>query len=123
MRDALSILDRAIAFGAGKVETDAVRGLLGLADRGRVFDLLETVLKGDAGGALGKLASLNHDGAEPAQIVADLADAVHAVTLVKAANTRRPSRERGRAGLCRRSRGPAVDAGAGAGLADAAQGL
>ena len=49
VRDALSILDRAIAFGSGKVETEAVRGLLGLADRGRIFDLLETVLAGDAG--------------------------------------------------------------------------
>jgi DNA polymerase-3 subunit gamma/tau len=85
VRDALSILDRAIAFGAGKVEQEAVRGLLGLADRTRIFDLLETVLSGDAGGALGQLAALNRDGAEPGQVMADLADAVHAVTLVKAA--------------------------------------
>lgn len=85
VRDALSILDRAIAFGAGKVETDAVRGLLGLADRTRIFDLLETVLRGDAGAALQQLAQLNRDGAEPGQVIADLADAVHAVTLVKAA--------------------------------------
>jgi DNA polymerase-3 subunit gamma/tau len=85
VRDALSILDRAIAFGSGKVEAEAVRGLLGLADRGRIFDLLETVLAGDAGKALRELASLNRDGAEPAQIIADLADAVHAVTRVKAA--------------------------------------
>jgi len=85
VRDALSILDRAIAFGSGKVETDAVRGLLGLADRTRIFDLLETVLSGDAGGALGALAALNRDGAEPGQVIADLADAVHAVTLTKAA--------------------------------------
>ena len=85
VRDALSILDRAIAFGAGKVEQEAVRGLLGLADRTRIFDLLETVLSGDAGGALGQLAALNRDGAEPGQVMVDLADAVHAVTLVKAA--------------------------------------
>jgi DNA polymerase-3 subunit gamma/tau len=85
VRDALSILDRAIAFGSGKVEIDAVRGLLGLADRVRIFDLLETVLKGDAGGALSQLAELNRDGAEPGQVITDLGDAVHAVTLVKAA--------------------------------------
>jgi DNA polymerase-3 subunit gamma/tau len=87
VRDALSILDRAIAFGSGRVEADAVRGLLGLADRGRIFDLLETVLKGDAGGALAQLSALTADGAEPGQMVADLADAVHAVTLAKAAGT------------------------------------
>ena len=85
VRDALSILDRAIAFGGSEVEAGAVRGLLGLADRTRIFDLMETVLKGDAGAALAELAALNRDGAEPGQIIADLADAVHAVTLVKAA--------------------------------------
>ena len=85
VRDALSILDRAIAFGGSEVEATAVRGLLGLADRTRIFDLMETVLKGDAGAALAELAALNRDGAEPGQIIADLADAVHAVTLVKAA--------------------------------------
>ena len=91
VRDALSILDRAIAFGSGKVETDAVLGLLGLADRGRVFDLLETVLAGDAGNALEKLSGLTNDGAEPAQVITDLADAVHAVTLVKAAGASDPA--------------------------------
>jgi DNA polymerase III subunit gamma/tau len=91
VRDALSILDRAIAFGSGKVETEAVLGLLGLADRGRVFDLLETVLAGDAGKALEKLSGLTNDGAEPAQVITDLADAVHAVTLVKAAGTSDPA--------------------------------
>ncbi len=91
VRDALSILDRAIAFGSGKVETGAVRGLLGLADRARIYELLETVLKGDAGGALKGLASMTADGAEPAQIVADLADAVHAVTLAKAAGVSDPA--------------------------------
>ena len=85
VRDALSILDRAIAHGGGEVKADAVRGLLGLADRTRIFDLMETVLKGDAGGALKLLDALNRDGAEPGQVIADLADAVHAVTLVKAA--------------------------------------
>jgi len=68
-----------------------VRGLLGLADRGRIFDLLETVLAGDAGGALAKFAGLTNDGAEPAQAITDLADAVHAVTLVKAAGSSDPA--------------------------------
>jgi len=85
VRDALSILDRAIAFGGNEVDADSVRGLLGLADRTRIFDLMETVLRGDAGGALTGLDALNRDGAEPGQVIADLADAVHAVTLVKAA--------------------------------------
>jgi len=85
VRDALSILDRAIAFGSGKVETGSLRGLLGLADRDRIFDLLETIFSGNAGKALTDLDALNRDGAEPAQVIADLADAVHAITRIKAA--------------------------------------
>ena len=85
VRDALSVLDRALAFGSGAITAADVRGLLGLADASRIYDLLETVLAGEAGKALAELAALNRDGAEPGQIVADLADAVHAVTRVKAA--------------------------------------
>ena len=68
MRDALSILDRAIAFGSGKVETDAVRGLLGLADRGRIFDLHRDRAEGRRRRRVDQLAALNRDGAEPAQV-------------------------------------------------------
>jgi DNA polymerase-3 subunit gamma/tau len=85
VRDALSILDRAIAFGSGRIDAGKVRELLGLADRGRIFDLLEIVLRGDAGGALKALDQLNRDGAEPGQVITDLADAVHSVTVAKAA--------------------------------------
>ena len=85
VRDALSVLDRTLAFGSGALTASDVRGLLGLADASRIYNLLETVLAGDAGKALAELAELNRDGAEPGQIVADLADAVHAVTRVKAA--------------------------------------
>ncbi|MGH6735685.1 MAG: DNA polymerase III subunit gamma/tau [Methyloceanibacter sp.] len=85
VRDALSVLDRAIAFGSGRVEAGALRELLGLAGRGRIFDLLETVLAGNAGGALAALDQLNRDGAEPGQVITDLADAVHVVTVIKAA--------------------------------------
>jgi DNA polymerase-3 subunit gamma/tau len=85
VRDALSILDRAIAFGSGKVEAGSLRGLLGLAGRDRIFDLLETIFSGNVGKALTDLGALNRDGAEPAQVIADLADAVHAITRIKAA--------------------------------------
>ena len=90
VRDALSLLDHAIAFGSGKVETEDVRGMLGLADRGRVFDLLETVLAGDAGNALEKLSGLTNVGAEPAQVITDLAD-LHPVTLLKVAGASDPA--------------------------------
>ena len=56
VRDALSLLDQAIAHGAGEATAAEVRAMLGLADRGRVLDLFEAVMRGDARGALGELA-------------------------------------------------------------------
>ncbi len=52
VRDGLSLLDQAIAMGEGKVSADTVRAMLGLADRGRIFDLIEHVFRGDAKAAL-----------------------------------------------------------------------
>src|SRR5687768_199393 len=51
VRDAQSILDQAIAHGAGRVTAEAVRSMLGLADRARIVDLFEHVMKGDAAAA------------------------------------------------------------------------
>ena len=84
VRDGLSILDQAIAMGEGRVSESAVRAMLGLADKGRVFDLLELVFSGKAGPALEAFAGLLKDGADPAQLMADLAEAVHIATRIKA---------------------------------------
>ncbi len=47
MRDALSLTDQAIAFGNGKIETDAVRQMLGSVDRSHVFRLIDALAQGD----------------------------------------------------------------------------
>ena len=84
VRDGLSLLDQAIAMGQGTVSADTVRAMLGLADRGRIFDLLEHVFRGDAKAALASLDALHRDGAEPTQVLGDLAEAVHAAARCKA---------------------------------------
>jgi DNA polymerase III subunit gamma/tau len=84
VRDGLSLLDQAIATGQGEVTSETVRAMLGLADRGRIFDLLEHVFGGDAKAALASFDALHHDGAEPVQVLADLAEAVHAAARSKA---------------------------------------
>lgn len=84
VRDGLSLLDQAIATGQGHVTAEIVRAMLGLADRGRVFDLLEDLFHGDTKAALTGLDGLHQAGAEPGQILADLAEAVHAVARCKA---------------------------------------
>jgi len=83
VRDALSLLDQALAMGSGSVASERVRVMLGLADRGRIFDLLELVLGNRVGEAIAALGALNRDGAEPGQVLADLADAVHITTRAK----------------------------------------
>ena len=47
--------------------------MLGLADRGRVLDLIDMVLRGDAAGALTELSSQYADGADPMAVIRDLA--------------------------------------------------
>jgi DNA polymerase-3 subunit gamma/tau len=103
VRDGLSILDQAIAMGSGNVGTDAVRAMLGLADRGRIFDLLELLLGGKVADALGSFETLHRDGADPLQVLTDLSETVHATARIQAAGTEATSsamsgEERDRAG-------------------------
>jgi DNA polymerase-3 subunit gamma/tau len=83
VRDGLSLLDQALAMGSGSVEATNVRAMLGLADRSRIFDLLERLLAGTAPEALELAGQLHRDGAEPLQILSDLAEAVHTATRAK----------------------------------------
>ena len=82
-RDAQSLLDQAISHGAGETTADQVRAMLGLADRGRVLDLFDMILKGQAGDALHELSSQYADGADPMAILRDLAEIAHWVSVIK----------------------------------------
>jgi DNA polymerase-3 subunit gamma/tau len=83
VRDALSLLDQAIAHAGGMVHGEQVRALLGLADRGRVIDLFEALMKGDVAQALTELREQYDSGADPAVVIADLAEFTHLVTKLK----------------------------------------
>ena len=88
VRDGLSLLDQAIATsaaGKGAVMATDVRAMLGLADRGRLFDLLEHLFAGRTAPALEAFAALHRDGADPIQALGDLAEAVHLTTRIKIA--------------------------------------
>ncbi|MBB3136183.1 DNA polymerase-3 subunit gamma/tau [Rhizobium pisi] len=82
-RDGLSLLDQAIAHGAGAVQAEAVRGMLGLADRARIVDLFQHIVKGDVAAALGEFQSQYEAGANPVVVLTDLADFTHLVTRLK----------------------------------------
>ncbi len=80
VRDALSILDQAIAHGAGAVSGEAVRTMLGLADRARVVDLFEHLMRGDIAAALAGFRAQYDAGADPVAVLTDLAEFTHLVT-------------------------------------------
>jgi len=83
MRDAQSILDQAIAHGAGTVTAQAVRDMLGLADRARVVDLFDVLMKGDVAAALAGFRAQYDTGADPVAILTDLAEFTHLVTRLR----------------------------------------
>ena len=82
-RDATSLLDQAISHGGGSSDAKHVRAMLGIADRGRVLDLFEMIMQGDAASALNELGSQYSDGADPIVILKDLAEITHWISVAK----------------------------------------
>ena len=85
-RDALSLLDRAIALGGSTSITEAgVAEMLGLADRGQLLDLFQAAMEGRVPDALGIVGAMYRNGADPTQLVQDLLELTHAVSRIKLA--------------------------------------
>lgn len=82
-RDATSLLDQAISHGGAETTAEEVRAMLGLADRGRVLDLFDMIVKGDAAGALAELSGQYAGGADPMAVLRDLAEIAHWVSVVQ----------------------------------------
>ena len=82
-RDATSLLDQAISNGAGTTSADQVRAMLGLADRGRVLDLFDLIMRGAAAEALAELSAQYADGADPMAVLRDLAEITHWISVIK----------------------------------------
>ena len=83
VRDGLSILDQAIALADGAVTGDRVRDMLGLADRSRVYDLFDAVMRGDAPAALDLVNEMYDAGADPIVVLQDMLDVCHWLTRLK----------------------------------------
>ncbi len=83
VRDALSLLDQAIAYGQDTVRTEDVSSMLGLMDRSRVIDLFDAVMGGRLEEALAALAEQHALGAEPLTVLNDLAAFTHLVTRMR----------------------------------------
>jgi DNA polymerase-3 subunit gamma/tau len=85
VRDGLSMLDQAIAHGGGVVDAAQVRDMLGLADRSRVLELFEKVMRGDAPAVIKALGEMHDSGADPVVVLQDLLELTHWVTRLKVA--------------------------------------
>ncbi len=84
VRDAMSLLDQAMSIGGEEpVGAAQVRAMLGLADRGRVLDLFEMVMKGEAAAALLELGAQYSEGADPVAVLRDLAEVTHWISVVQ----------------------------------------
>jgi DNA polymerase III subunit gamma/tau len=93
VRDALSLFDQAIAHAgaqgdisgaaSGLVRADNVRQMLGLADRTRIIELFDALMRADVAAALQELRDQYDSGADPAMVLGDLAEFTHFVTRVK----------------------------------------
>nr|WP_294915295.1 DNA polymerase III subunit gamma/tau [uncultured Neokomagataea sp.] len=91
VRDGLSLLDQAIAQGAA--DSQSVSDMLGLADRGLVFDLLEALMAGRVADALALTDQAYARGADLGVLLTDVLDLVHLVSRLKAVPALRETRE------------------------------
>jgi DNA polymerase-3 subunit gamma/tau len=97
VRDGLSLLDQAIAQGsaadASVISAQAVGEMLGMADRGVVFDLMEAVMQGRAADALGITDRAYALGADLGALLGDLLELTHTLSRLKAVPGLRVSQE------------------------------
>jgi DNA polymerase III subunit gamma/tau len=93
VRDGLSLLDQAIAQAEDGITEAAVTDMLGLADRGLVFDLMEAVMAGQPRQAL-QITELAYErGADLGTMLQDLLELVHTVTRLKSIPALRDSHD------------------------------
>ena len=83
VRDSLSLLDQAIINNNQTVSVDSVTKMLGLADRGKIYDLIENIAKGNAAKSLAVFRDLYNSGADILMIFEELLSAVHSITQIK----------------------------------------
>ncbi len=81
LRDGLSLLDQAIAYGAGAVHANEVRSMLGTIERGRVFALLEAVQANDGVALMNEIDRLAEFSPDFAGVLDDVAGALHRIQL------------------------------------------
>jgi len=83
MRDALSLLDQAIAFGAGKLEQTEVQAMLGTVSRDRVMHILKALVANDAAQVMKHIEELADLSPDYASVLAELLAMLHQMALAQ----------------------------------------
>jgi DNA polymerase-3 subunit gamma/tau len=84
MRDALSLTDQAIAFGGGQLQEDAVKHMLGSADRTYVFQLIEALASGDGKSVVAISETLRLHGLNSASTLEDMSSVLQRMAVLQA---------------------------------------
>jgi DNA polymerase-3 subunit gamma/tau len=84
LRDALSLLDQAIAYGAGDVRDAAVRTMLGVVDRGYLFRIIDALLAGDGTALLAEADALTASGQAFSSALDELSTIFYRIAVVQA---------------------------------------
>ena len=82
-RDGLSLLDQAISLSDGKIQTETVKNMIGLADRSQTFSLFESLMAGKTDEVVNKLAEQYKNGANPTTVLQDLINITHMLAKAK----------------------------------------
>lgn len=83
LRDALSLLDQAIAYGGGRVGANDVEAMLGGVARDSLKGLVEALAKLDARAALAEVARLAETGSDFAEVLRELLLLLHRIALAQ----------------------------------------
>ena len=99
LRDGLSLLDQAIAYGGGGVKSADVRAMLGTIERGRVIALLDTIAAGDGTALLAEIDRLAEFSPDFAGVLDEIAAVLHRVQLKQLVGSYRAAGDADDAGI------------------------
>ncbi len=83
MRDALSLLDQAIAYGGGKLQDADIRSMLGSIEQTYIYDLLQALTEADGRALLQQVQQLSAQVPDYAEVLAELITALHHIAILQ----------------------------------------
>ncbi|HEY2623323.1 MAG TPA: DNA polymerase III subunit gamma/tau C-terminal domain-containing protein, partial [Dyella sp.] len=93
LRDGLSLLDQAIAYGGGTLRVDDVRAMLGSVARGQVLGLLEALAAGDGEALMAECTRIASYSPDFGGVLDDLASVLHRIQLIQLVPGYRPDED------------------------------